>query len=216
MLDVGESAGQGVLVGLQRVAEADVGAELDDLVERAVLDIEIAALAAGQGVAGEGGVGAAVEGVVAGVADEVVGAGEAGELVVQLVAGEGVVERVAGAVDLEAGEQLQVLDVGAERVGDGALDRVGAAGQAGHALRHGVALVVDEVEIVAGAAGHLVGAGAALQAIGAVVAGQGVVQGAAGKAVVAGIADDGVGKRVAGAVDVAGSVCVRFSTLGRA
>ena len=77
------------------------------------------------------------------------------------------------------------------------------------ALRHDVVLVVDEVEVVAGAAGHLVGAGAALQAVGAVVAGQGVVQGAAGKAVVAGIADDGVGKRVAGPVDVERDALVR-------
>ena len=73
-------------------------------------------------------------------------------------------ERVAGAVDRRRAGQRQVLDVGAERVGDGALDRVGAfAG----ALGDHVAGVVDDVGVVAGAAAHRVGAGAAVEHVAA-------------------------------------------------
>ena len=88
-------------------------------------------------------------GVVAGAADHGVGAGAAVERVVAAVAGEDVGERVAGAVDVGAAGQGQVLDVGAERVADRRLHRVGALVER---FRHHVAGVVDDVGVVAGAA----------------------------------------------------------------
>jgi hypothetical protein len=54
-----------------------------------------------------------------------VGPGAAVEAVRPGVAGQHVVERVAGAVDVGGAGQDQVLDIGAERVVDRALDRVG-------------------------------------------------------------------------------------------
>ena len=73
-----------------------------------------------------------------------------------------------------------------ERVVDAGDDRVGALA---HGLVHHVAGIVDEVGVVAGAAGHGVGTGAAVQR---------VVAGAADQRVVAGVADQGVGELVAG------------------
>ena len=64
--------------------------------------------------------------VVAVAADQRVVAGAAVEDVVAGVAGDDVGERVAGAVDGGRSGQRQVLDVGAERVADAALHRVGA------------------------------------------------------------------------------------------
>ena len=69
--------------------------------------------------------------------------------VVAGIAGERVGERVAGGVDGGRAGQGQVLDVGAERVADAALDRVGALpGELGD---H-VAGRVDHVGVVAGTA----------------------------------------------------------------
>jgi hypothetical protein len=123
-------------------------------------------------------------GVVAGAARHRVGPGAAIEPVRPAVAGERVVERVAGAVDVGGPGQDQVLDIGAERVGERALDRVGALV---HQFDHRVAGVVDDIGVVAGAARHRVGPGAAVEAVRSAVAGQHVVE------------------RVAGAVDVGGA-----------
>ena len=79
----------------------------------------------------------------------------------------------------EAG-QGQVLELGAQRPAEARLDRVGAAGGE---LGHDVAGTVDDIGVVAGAAGHRVVAGAAVEAV------------------VAGVAGEDVGERVAGAVD---------------
>ena len=119
-------------------------------------------------------------GVVAGPADHRVRPRPPLRHVVAGVAGEDVVGRVAGAVDGARPGQGQVLDLGAERVGQCRLDGVGAA--AGELGRH-VAGVVDDVGVVAVAAGHRVGAGAAVEPV------------------VGGVAGEDVGERVAGAVD---------------
>ena len=123
-------------------------------------------------------------GVVAGTASHGVVAGAAAEHVVAGVADEGVVEAVAGGVDGAGAGERQVLDVGAQRVADAGLHRVGAfAG----GFRHRVARRIHHVNVVAGAADH------------------GVAAGAAAEHVVAGVADEGVVERIAGGVDVAGA-----------
>ena len=119
----------------------------------------------------------------ASVADERVVAAAAGEDVVAGVAGDDVGVAVAGAVDVAAAGQGQVLDIGAERVADRRLHRVGAAAHGG-GFRHHVAGVVDHVGVVAVAAGQRVRAYAAVEGV------------------VAAVAGDDVGVAVAGAVDV--------------
>jgi hypothetical protein len=123
-------------------------------------------------------------GVVAEAADHGVGAGAAIENVVAAVAGDRVGEAVAGAVDVAAAGQRQVLDIGADGVGDRRLHRVGARVE--H-LRHHVADVVDDIGVVAEAADHGVGAGAAVEDV------------------VAAVAGDRVGEAVTGAADVGGA-----------
>ena len=119
-------------------------------------------------------------GVVAGTARHGVVTGAAVEHVVAGVAGERVVERVAGGVDGTGAGQRQVLDVGAQRVADAGLHRIGAlAGGLGHR----VAGRIDHVGVVAGAAAHR------------------VVAGTAAENVVAGVADQRVVGSVAGGVD---------------
>ena len=125
-------------------------------------DINIVAEAAGHGVAAE----AAIEEVVA------------------IIAGECVGGAVARAGDVRRAGEDEVLEVGAEHVGDGARDCVGAA--AGK-LGDDIARVIDHIVIVARAARHLIGAGAAVDE----------VRG--------GIAEDDVIERVAGAVDRVGA-----------
>ena len=115
------------------------------------------------------------------VADEGVVAAATGENVVAGIAGDDVGVGVAGAVDVGAAGQGQVLDIGAERVGDRRLHRVGALVER---FRRHVAGVVDNVGVVTGAADQRVGAGAAVERV------------------VAGVAGDDVGVAVAGAVDV--------------
>src|SRR6478672_5291070 len=84
------------------------------------------------------------------------------ENVVAAVAGDDVGERVAG-----AGER-QVLDIVRQRVvGERRQDRVVALVGV---LRHHVADVVDDIGVVAKAAGHRVGAGAAVEPVVAAVA----------------------------------------------
>ena len=73
------------------------------------------------------------------------------------IAGNDVGVAVAGAVDVGAAGQGQVLDIGAERVADRRLHRVGA-GAHGGGFRHHVAGVVDDIGVVAVAAGQGVGA----------------------------------------------------------
>ena len=135
--------------------------------------------------------GTADHGVVAGTAVQRVVAGAAVEHVVAGVAGEHVGERIAGGVDAAGAGQRQVLDVGAEAVADRALHRVGALAGG---LRDHVAGGVDHIDVVADAADH------------------GVVAGTAVEHVVAGVAGQRVGERVAGGVDAAVPVSVRFST----
>ena len=104
--------------------------------------------------------------------------------VVAGVAGECVVQRVAGGVDVAGAGQRQVLDIGAQRVADAGLHRVGALVAA---FRHHVAGAVHHIDVVARAAD------------------QGVVASAAIEGVVAGIAGERVVQRVAGGIDVAGA-----------
>src|SRR5262249_21200555 len=121
-------------------------------VARVVDDIDVVALPARHG----GGTVAAIEAVVAGAAVghgagaatvERVVADAASEAVVAVVSGDDVVERVAGAVDVAAAGQGEVLDIGAERGADGRAHLVGAFVGG---LGHGVAGIVDDVDVVAG------------------------------------------------------------------
>ena len=84
-----------------------------------------------------------------------------------------VVERVAGAGEAAAAGEAQLLDIGAERIsGERGADLVGALARI---LDHAVADIVDEIDVVAGAAAHRVGAGAAVELVVAAMAVQGVV-----------------------------------------
>ncbi len=118
-------------------------------------------------------------GVVALAADQGVQARAADQLVVAVVADDDVVQRVADAVDVAGAGQGEVLDVGAEGVVHGGADGVDLAGQ-GAGLADHVADVVDDVNVVAQAADHQVGAGAAVQHVVAVGAPEDVVQRVAG------------------------------------
>ena len=118
--------------------------------------------------------------IVAGAADHRVGAAKATEVVIAAVAGDRIVEIVAIAADGAAG-QGQVLDVNAEPVVDRRLHRVGARVEG---FRHHVVDIIDNIGVVAEAAGH------------------GVSTGAAVERVVAAVAGDDVGIAIAGAVDV--------------
>ena len=110
-------------------------------------------------------------GVVAGAAVIVSAPAPPSRVLLPLLPVSDVVERVAGAVDVAAAGQRQVLDIGAERVADRRLHRVGAFAER---LGHHVAGVVDDVGVVAGAAAHRVGAGAAVERVVAAVAGDDV------------------------------------------
>ena len=101
-------------------------------------------------------------GVVAGAAGHGVVAGAAVEHVVAAVAGQRVVEGVAGGVDGAGAGQRQVLDVGAERVADARLHRVGAFACS---FGHGIAGRIHHIGVVAGAAAHGVVAGAAVEGV---------------------------------------------------
>ena len=142
-------------VGDDRVAPAAGGGALHDDVAAVVHPVGVVAGAAGQGV----GARAAIQHV---------GTGIAGDLVVEFVAGAG---------DVGAAGQHQVLEVAPQRVAQG---RDHGVGTAVGVFSHHVAGVVDHVGVVAPAAGHRVGALAAVQHVPAGVAGQGVVQLVAG------------------------------------
>ena len=88
---------------------------------------------------------------------------------------------IAGAVEVGGAGERQVLEIGAERIGDRGQHRVGALAGV---LDHHVADIVDHVGVVAEPARHGVGAGAAVEDV------------------VAGIAGEAVGQGIAGAVDV--------------
>src|SRR5688572_2634363 len=118
---------------------------------------------------------AADQRVVAAVAEEFVVAGAAVQLVAEMVADEEVLQRVAGAVD-GATHQEETLEIGAQREGDGGVDLVEAL--VDEFVRH-VALVVDDIDIVADAAAHLVGADEAVQRVVIDAAGGDVVAGGA-------------------------------------
>ena len=95
--------------------------------------------------------------------------GAAVERVVAAVAGDDVVEPVAGAVDVAAAGQGEVLDIGGERVADRRPHRVDAFADG---FRDDVADVVDDIGVVAEAADHAVGAGAAVERVVAGAAGE--------------------------------------------
>ena len=132
---------------------------------------------------------AAIQRIVAAAADQRVAAAATLQQVVAGVAGDGVVQVVAEAVHGAGSGQHQVVEVGGERPGDGALHRVDALVQQLDRLVRGV---VDHIEVVAEATGQRVGARAAVQRVVAVAAGQRIL---------AAVAGDEVVQRVAGAVD---------------
>ncbi|MCY1286167.1 hypothetical protein D9M70_351310 [compost metagenome] len=108
-------------------------------------------------------------GVVAEAAGQAVGAGGAVEDVVRGVAGDLVGQGVAGAVDGGRAGEEQVLEVGAEGMGDRRKDAVHAGGGG---LGHAVGRAVDDISVIAGTAIHDVGAGGADQHIVAGAAGE--------------------------------------------
>lgn len=113
---------------------------LDHDIVRLVDDVGVVAQPACHRV----GAGAAVQDVLAGVADERIG------------------KPVARAVEVAGAEQLQLLQVGAQSPADPRIDRIRPLVRA---LRDDVAALVDDTGIVAGAARHRVGAGATVQQI---------------------------------------------------
>ena len=131
--------------------------------------------------------GAAIDEVVAGIADQQVG------------------EAIAGEIDVGIARQHRHLDValdvdGIRQVdGDRRLHPVEAV-RAG--LVDDVADIVDDVGVVAGTALHEIGTGPAQKRVDARTALQRVVAGAAVDEVVATIADQQVGEAIAGEVDV--------------
>jgi hypothetical protein len=140
--------------------------------------------------------GAAVERVVAPAADELVHAGIAHQAVVAVkarqhvlgqVAGDDVGVAVARAVDRVVAGERQVVDVRAEGVGDRASHEVVALAGL---LHDAVAELVDHVHVVARAADHLVGAGAAVERVAAGEADELVAPGAADERAVEAVARD--------------------------
>src|SRR6185295_6625982 len=121
--------------------------------------------------------------VVASPADHGIGAGATVDHVVSGIADDLVVQTVAAAGN-GAGRERQLLDIGAKRVVDCGNDRIDAGVGI---LGHRVAGIVDMVGVVAGPAGHRVGAESAVDDV------------------IAGIACDGVVELVAGAIDGGGA-----------
>jgi hypothetical protein len=158
--DVGNVAVDAVAIGGR--------AALRDLVAAIVHIIAVVAGAAGHAV----GALAADEVVVAAVARQRVVAVLAVERVAVVIADNLVGQRVAGAGAVGAARQRQVLDEVAEREGERTVDLLGAL--AGEFDDH-VLVAVDLVGVVAGAAGHGVGADPAVELVGAAVADQQVV-----------------------------------------
>ena len=116
-------------------------------------------------------------GVVAQPADQCVSANTAIEYVVAGVAGQHIVQGIAGGVDRRSSGQGQVLDIGAQRIGDRRLHYVGA-----RACRfgHDIARIVDDIGVVASSTNQCVGTDTAIKDIGATVASQQVVVSVAG------------------------------------
>ena len=110
--------------------------------------------------------------VVAGIATEQVVPRSAVQPVLSLVSQDDVVRCVARAVEVGDARQGQVLDVGAQREADGAEDDV-VKTFAG-ILRHLVQHAVDDIPVIAFAAGHAVIAGPAIKGVVAVAAEQGI------------------------------------------
>jgi hypothetical protein len=102
-----------------------------------------------------------------------------------------VVECVAGAVHGAGGDEVEVLDVGAEGVIDQGVDGVDAARCGGIGFRDDVAGVVDDIEVAAVAAEHRVGSGSAIE---------GVVAGAAIEDVITTVTSEIVVEAAAGEV----------------
>src|SRR5262245_36517745 len=112
-------------------------------------------------------------GVVAGAAHHEIGAEPPIEQVVAGIAIEHVGVAVPVALQVGATLQDQVFDIGGERKADGRKDRVVAPVGS---LCNLIAGVIDEVCIVAAAASHDVGAGAAVEKIASAVAVEHVVE----------------------------------------
>src|SRR6185312_3237038 len=134
-------------------------------------------------------VGEAVDeiGIVAGAAGHRVRAGLAVERVVAGIAGQAV---VGGIGDAGGAQQREILHIAAEHIGNAALHRVGAG--AGR-LRDRIRAAVDHVAVVAETAGHVVVAGATIEGVVAVAAGERVVAAEAAQLVIAGAAAQGLG-----------------------
>ena len=115
-------------------------------------------------------------GVVAEPAEHRVGAGAAIEQVVAAVADQAIGERVAGCIPIGAAGQCQ----GLEMVGEGGGERrTHLIESAIRGFLQDVARIIDQVHVVAGAAGHGVGAGTAVKQIAQRIAGDAVVAGIA-------------------------------------
>ena len=116
--------------------------------------------------------------VVAGAADHPVGAEAAVEHVVAAVAEQDVVQGVAGAVDVGAAGQGQVFDVGTKGVVDRSLDGVDF-GQRSAGFDHVIADVIHHIGVVAGPADQGVRTAHAVEHVVQRIAGQHIVKGRA-------------------------------------
>src|SRR5262245_6562755 len=127
---------------------------------------------------------AAVERVIAAAAREYVAAARAVENIGRAIAGQRVGECVAGAVG-GGPKQDQLFEIGTERVVDRRFYAVDARASG---FRNLIADLVDDIDVVAVAAGHPIRAGVAVQRVVAVAADERVVAGAAAEHVVAAVA----------------------------
>ena len=157
----------------------------DQAVVRCVDDIEVVAYATHQAVVAD----TTVQGVTARAAVQAVVAVQAAEQVGAAVAREHVVHRIARAAEVGAARQGQVFEIGGQDEGHAGLHGVAAFSSG---LNNLIGQGVDDIGVIAGAAGQGVGTGPAVQ---------GVVAGQAAEAVIGTVAGQEVVQDVASAVD---------------
>src|SRR5262249_11714071 len=107
--------------------------------------------------------GAAQQQIIPTTGEYDVAAAQAAENTAAAIAADEVIQVVAGTVDVRAAQKDELLDIGAEGVGDPALHCVEIGRRT--ALHYLVADIVDLISVAAGATHHAVGAGAAIQSI---------------------------------------------------
>ena len=170
-LEILDIASQGIADrGLDRVVA--LIRRFDDPVTGIIHHVAIVAGTTGHGI----GTAAAIEKVIAPIAEQRVGPVHAEQGAVSVVGPQHVVQAVAGAGERTIPRQVQVLHVVAKGVVDGGLHRIEPF--IGH-LGHHISGIIDHVGVVAGSTGHGVCSRAAVQAVVTGITGEDVVQGIA-------------------------------------